>query len=311
MVYAVAGPQTRRRVVRRLQKALEGRAELVVERRDGDRRAGERRTAAGGPPSGMAERRRVRAPDGRRVADRRALAMPVSGPLLPRRLRRFSAQLLFVSPLAVPPDYLEATATARTALAAQAGDREAMLALYEAHFDLVHAFAHTSLADAAIAEAATLEVFAEMLREIESFEPAREPFRVWLFRIAIDAVRALGTGGGAIAPARTRVASTGEALSALRWVSDGELRLLVERLPAAQRELVLLCHLAGFPTVVAADLLGIAPDRAAGLHRAAMATMAGTLAGLGRAQDTMQREHMRRLMVPSRVLRDRRLALKG
>jgi RNA polymerase sigma factor (sigma-70 family) len=311
MLYAVAGPETGRRVMQRLERALEGRAVLVVDRRRAERRGEHRRQTAAGPPAGVPERRRVSWPGGRRVADRRVLAMPVAGPALPWSLRRHASRLQFMSPLALPADYLEATQTARTALAAQGGDPAAMRELFDAHFTLVHAFARTSLRDAEAAERATQEIFAAMIDGIDRYEPSRSPFRVWLMRIAIDEVDA-GAAAGAKAPATRRVAVPADAgFSALQWVTDDELRLLVERLPHAQRQVVLLRHLCGFAPAVTAELLGIGPARADELYAGALDSLRGMLAGLGRAQDTMQREHMRRLARPSRVLRRRQLALRG
>lgn len=311
MLYVIVGRGMSDRNVRAVSKVVPEGTVVVVDRRVADRRVREDRRAL--VTDAPYDRRRVAGTHGRRVADRRALTIPAAAPPLPRRLRRHMRSLAFVTRLAVPADYLDAVATARLALAGQAGDRRALLELYEAHFDSVYAFARMSLRDADAAEAAAQRTFAAMLDGIESFDPVREPFRTWLFRLALEeaAEEPEPEPQGPVRGPR-RAAAASPAVDPLRWVADRELRLLVERLPVTQRHVVLLRHLAGLPPRVVADMLAMGPEREEQLHAAALASVSSTLAGLGAAQDTMQqREHMRRLPGMGRVLRERRLALKG
>src|SRR3954464_9822710 len=59
--------------------------EVIVDVRRRERRSGLRRRITEAPPD-AAERRRVRAEEGRRVGERRALTMPVTAPPLPEEL---------------------------------------------------------------------------------------------------------------------------------------------------------------------------------------------------------------------------------
>src|SRR5258705_8101512 len=67
---------------------------VVVDFRKRQRRKpGDRRGDCAETPE--AERRRIHSETGRRVADRRTIAVPVDGPELPRRLRRHAEQIRF------------------------------------------------------------------------------------------------------------------------------------------------------------------------------------------------------------------------
>src|SRR5205085_12394657 len=71
--------------------------EVIVEARRCDRRATpERRTATDQSTAADAqERRRIRNPTGRRIADRRALTAATHAPKLPRRFVRYAGRLHF------------------------------------------------------------------------------------------------------------------------------------------------------------------------------------------------------------------------
>jgi DNA-directed RNA polymerase specialized sigma24 family protein len=98
----------------------------------------------------------------------------------------------------------------------------------------------------------------------------------------------------------------------LRAVSDRELVVLAARLPAREREALLLRYIGGLGMLQVATLLEVDLERIGRLHDAAHARMLEAVAahdadagGVGVAR----REAMRRHHAPSTVLRARRLAL--
>src|SRR4051812_41358472 len=93
--------------------AADPSVEVVVERRASERRAGRaRRVHAAGEAE--TERRSIRAEAGRRVADRRATALPVHLQAeLPRKVRPFAERLVFIERCEPTTQQLEDRDTAR------------------------------------------------------------------------------------------------------------------------------------------------------------------------------------------------------
>ena len=67
---------------------------------------------------------------------------------------------------------------------AQAGDREALEALYLIHFDRIYSYLHMSVGNRLDAEDLTNQTFVKMLEAIDRFEWRKVPLAAWLFRIA-------------------------------------------------------------------------------------------------------------------------------
>src|SRR5688572_26333930 len=87
--------------------------EVVVERRaEGRRGLGERRRGEVAVDAGL-DRRRIRAPEGRRVADRRAVVLETARPPLPRRIQRYAERLVFFERLVPNTQAEEDVDTAR------------------------------------------------------------------------------------------------------------------------------------------------------------------------------------------------------
>src|SRR5580765_4138666 len=97
-------------------------AQVVVERR-GDERRGQRDRRACTTPVAN-DRRLIRSDEGRRVADRRALAAETEGLPLPRRLVRYETALRFVERLEPSTELLEDRDTIRLVTRFQAGERQ-------------------------------------------------------------------------------------------------------------------------------------------------------------------------------------------
>src|SRR6476620_5279681 len=67
---------------------------------------------------------------------------------------------------------------------AQAGEREALEALYLLHFDRIYSYLHMSVGNRHDAEDLTTQTFLKMLEAIGRFRWQSAPFSAWLFRIA-------------------------------------------------------------------------------------------------------------------------------
>lgn len=267
--------------------------EVVVERRAVDRRASSARRARGAtsPPD---ERRRIRGNDGRRMAERRAIGVPRFPLGLPRRLERFADQLAFVE-LARPSDrQQEDNDTHRLIARFQAGERETFVDIYVRYFDRVFGFLRLTLRDGHTAEDVAQEVFTRAFEHLPRFEiDAARPFRHWLFRIARNAaIDELGRGKrsqtcdpGDIQRWRDELSEPerGDALQpSLGWVSDPELLLFVERLPAEQSQVLALTYLLGFSTREIAKVLGTTPAAIFQKRSRALRTLESRLAAIGR-----------------------------
>src|SRR4051794_1061989 len=101
MIYCVLPREADRNLSEACARALPCEEfEVLVERRSADRRTGGERRGLRMLPRGLnrfVERRHVANTGGRRVDERRAMALPVSRPELPRRLRRKAADATFLT----------------------------------------------------------------------------------------------------------------------------------------------------------------------------------------------------------------------
>jgi DNA-directed RNA polymerase specialized sigma24 family protein len=300
-------------VPRELESKLAGRLgrslneagiDVVVERREIDRRAGDRRQGGHPGRDRLADRRRTRAAGGRRIADRRMPALAVPTPELPRAARRHAGRLAFVTPVQPTAGYLEDVAASRLVARLQAGDEDAAETLYLSWFDRAYAFARALHPDAAAAEAAVQDGYEAVFASLDGVDPSSLSFRVLL-------LGALLAGDVPAAEPREAPVGTpaGDALPALDWVSDTDLALLIAHLPPGEREALLLRYLGGLSIAQAAALLDLDADAAAELHDAALERLREILSAFGRSPGYSQREAMRRLIRPSTVLRSRREAL--
>src|SRR3954471_14630929 len=137
--------------------------------------------------------------------------------------------------------------------AAQAGDRDAMRAIYVRFAGGVHVYVAGVVAQRD-AEDVTQQVFAKLLTELDRYRPGEAPFSAWLLRVArnlaIDHLR------------RNRLVpcaevGVGEALAdEARRERTASLREALSGLPSAQREVLLLRHLVGLSPGEIADSLG-------------------------------------------------------
>ena len=289
--------------------------EVVVERRAIDRRTAARRRAQAA--AAARERRLIRAEAGRRVADRRAALLAVDAPVLPRRARPYAPQLVFVERLEPSHQQLEDEDTARLVARIQSGDREGFAALYMRYFDRVYAYLRVALRDPDEAEDLSQQVFVKVLDALPRYELRSSPFRAWLFTIVRNcALSHLGRQQRIepIDPAelgRRRVDVDGddESISALQWVTDRELFMLIERLPLAQRQVLVLRFMMSLSRAEIAAILGCSQTDVRNLQYRALRFLRERLTALGRAPGAQRPIRMRPHCRPAPVLRGRRFAL--
>ena len=158
------------------------------------------------------------------------------------------------------PDELVYEAVAR----AKQGDTSALHFLYVRFADDVCAYARSIVRDPHAAEDITQVVFTKLMKAIQKYERRDVPFAAWIIRVArnvaLDHIRA----SRQIPLAEVRTSDEGgEQIGFERALS---LREALERLPAEQREVLVLRHVAGLSPGEIADRLGKSEASVHGLH---------------------------------------------
>ena len=292
--------------------------EVVVERREADRRRRpERRRPddSGGAPAAW---RRIHNLEGRRIDDRRALISDAAAPPLPRQARRYVDQLRFIERLEPSSEHAEDIDTARLITRFQAGDRDLFTQLYLRYFDRVYKYLRLVIGDVHEAEDLAQVVFMRAFEALPRYERRSQPFRAWLFRIArnqaLTELRKLGRTEVVDADDLAREKETHpqparEAPGALTWISDNELLLFVERLPLAQRQVLLLRYMMGMSFPEIAETLDRSPEGVRKLHSRAVAFLEERLRAVGREVPRTGRSDALVYRRQVHVLRSRRFAL--
>lgn len=146
---------------------------------------------------------------------------------------------------------------------AKSGDRDAIRYLYLRFADNIYGYARGIVRDEHEAEDITQQVFAKLMTALSSYEQRSVPFSAWLLRIthnmAIDHMR------------RQRSVLTDEVRGSDERADDGHalsmsFRSALEELPAGQREVVVLRHVAGWTPAEIAHKLDKSEDAIHGLH---------------------------------------------
>jgi RNA polymerase sigma-70 factor (ECF subfamily) len=302
--------------------------EVVVDRRRHERRARpERRAGAPDARPKLAstkadeDRRAIRNPAGRRVGDRRAVAVPVpedETPALPRRARRFADRLRFHERVEPASDESEDFDTARTVIAYQAGDASAFHLIYERYFDRVYSYLRLMLRDSHEAEDAAQDVFETLMGALRTYERTDRPFRGWLFTVVRNhAIRLLRRSSrvevvdaASLHDQRENGEPSAEDLRVLEWISETDLLMLVERLPADQRQVLAMRYVLDLKPTEIAEILGISANHASVLHYRAINFLRTRLERLGRTPASRgNRARMRAFPKQAQVLRRRRFVL--
>lgn len=208
------------------------------------------------------------------------------------------------------------TETAALVARIQAGDREAFAELYRRCFDRVYGLLRVLLRDAHEAEDVTQQVFINALEAIDQYESRGRPFEAWLLTIArnqaITHFRRMRPEleDPADLDKRRGAANGPEAeLRALRWISDEDLMLLVERLPLPQRQVLVMRFMLDLKPREIAEILDASPNHVSVLQYRALGFLRARLGALGREPGDLRPSPVRRCVPQARVLRRRRFAL--
>jgi RNA polymerase sigma-70 factor, ECF subfamily len=302
----------------RLHFADDPDIEVIVERRRRERRDNpDRRAASDGAVSEEDERRRIRAVDGRRVGERRSALVAVPGPTLPRRLRRHLEGMTFAEAVAPSGQEREDRDTAHLVTRIQAGEWDAFSDLYLRYFDRVYAYLRVALRDPHEAEDATQQVFTNVIGALPRYERRKEPFRAWLFRIvrnqAVDALRKrrhVEPEEPDVLEQRWDPHGREAEARALRWLSDREMLVFLERLPLAQRQVLTMRYLLDLHTRDIAEVLDRSQDWVRQTQRRGLQTLERRLVRLGSEPSKRDRRlSMARLRRWRANLRDHRFTM--
>jgi RNA polymerase sigma-70 factor, ECF subfamily len=245
---------------------------VVAEFRRGSRRSAPDRRQEPGPPPAEGDRRRIRNRRGRRVADRRAPTGATAAPALPPEAAPHAARLVFGARIE-PSDQEELDAdTKRLVTRFQAGDEASFEEVYLRHFDTVYGYAHAALRNSHDAEDVAQQAFVRAFQALPGYEVRETPFRGWLLRIARNlALDSLRGRSRLVVEAPEEMASRqearpGEFVRDVDWLSRREVASQVQRLPAAQREVIVLRYLLDLRDDEIADRIGGTVRAADHLH---------------------------------------------
>jgi RNA polymerase sigma-70 factor (ECF subfamily) len=210
----------------------------------------------------------------------------------------------------------EDVATAELVARIQAGESDLFAELYERYFDRVYAYLRVMLRSSHEAEDAAQEVFVKVFQSLEKYESRGRPVRAWLFTIArnhsIEKLRR-AKRLEVTDPAdldRKREDHDGQERWVLGWISDRDLMLFVERLPLAQRQVLVLRFMMELSTKEIAEVLERTEVDIRGLQHRALAFLRDRLAAVGRDSRGQRARTVRRLR-QAPVLRFRRFALRA
>jgi RNA polymerase sigma-70 factor, ECF subfamily len=169
---------------------------------------------------------------------------------------------------------------------AQSGDREALGFLYARYAENIYGYVRSIVRSHHEAEDITQHVFAKLMRVIGKYEERDVPFFAWALRVArnatMDHLRSerLVPVEEVHAPGHTNAdPATGGARE--------ELREALDKLPSAQREVLILRHVAGLSPLEIAKLTGKSEGSIHGLHHRGRRTLVAELADRGMAPRTM------------------------
>lgn len=289
--------------------------EVIVERRGRERRSADDRRAAATEELEQ-ERRVIRNAGGRRIGERRAAVTSVEAPTLPRFARPHAEAIVFLERLEPSDQHAEDLDTARLVTRIQAGSKDLFAELYMRYFDRVYAYLKIALDDEHAAEDTTQQVFLKVMEALPRYERRSQPFRAWLFTIVRNhAIRQLEKRArvevmdpSELSQGREQEVERepAEAIEALGWISDRELLILIERLPVAQRQVLLLRYMMDLTTSDIAAVLDRSTDDVRALQSRALRFLNQRLTALGRQPGGRERIPMSRRRSTAPVLRARR-----
>ena len=152
----------------------------------------------------------------------------------------------------------------RAIASAKQGDMEALHFLYVQYADDVYGYVNSIVRDHHEAEDITQNVFAKLMSAIRKYEQREVPFAAWILRVSRNA---------ALDHLRSRrqvpveeVRKTDEGHSQTGFERSQSLKQALEVLPAEQREVLVLRHIAGMSPGEIAGVLGKTEGSIHGLH---------------------------------------------
>src|SRR3989475_5334810 len=161
---------------------------------------------------------------------------------------------------------------------AQAGEREALEALYLLHFDRIYSYLHLSVGNRHDAEDLTTQTFLKMLEAIGRFRWKTAPFSAWLFRIAhnlsMDHFRATKRWQPeeeVPEPAGAQESSAED--EALQSIGRKGMLRLIEDLSNEQQQVLTLKFVFNFSNGEAATILGKTEGAVKSLQHRALASL--------------------------------------
>jgi RNA polymerase sigma-70 factor, ECF subfamily len=190
--------------------------------------------------------------------------------------------------------------------------------LYMRYFDGVYGYARLALRDSHEAEDVAQQVFVNVFQALPRYELRKtQPFRAWLFRIARNAVvdsmrrqQRFTVEDPARIDLRRDAPVSEQARSALAWLSDGDMALFVERLPDAQRDLIVLRFMLDLRTDEIATILDRSPKAVRKLQERALRNLEERLVAVGRRPPSERRSSMLVRVKPAPVLAARRFSVR-
>jgi RNA polymerase sigma-70 factor, ECF subfamily len=157
-------------------------------------------------------------------------------------------------------------------------DQDALRFLYVRFADDVCRYVHTIVSDRHAAEDVTQTIFSQLLSKMRHYEPREVPFKGWLFRVAHNAAVDHVRGRRVIPFEEVRARET---LFDETGIERGRsLRTALEQLSPAQREVLVLRHIAGLTPPEIAKRLDKSESAINGLHHRARAALQASLRDL-------------------------------
>jgi RNA polymerase sigma-70 factor (ECF subfamily) len=224
--------------------------------------------------------------------------------------------LTFVERIESSAEALEDFDTARLVTRIQSGDRDAFAALYQRYFDRVYGYLLVMLSDQREAEDAAQHVFVKAFEALSDYELRGQPFRAWLFTIArnraVDHLRRQERTEP-IDPRELREKSeregNGDDPGTLDWVTDQDLVLFIERLPMAQRQVLMLRYTGDLSHAQIAVILNRSEADVRMLQSRGLRFLRDRLGAVQGRSRKRGRTRMKRHPREATVLRSRRWAL--
>jgi RNA polymerase sigma-70 factor, ECF subfamily len=167
---------------------------------------------------------------------------------------------------------------------AKAGDWDALHYLYVRYADDVQRFVQSIVRDAHEAEDITQDVFAKLMKAIQKYEERSVPFAAWIIRVARNAALDHLRARRQIPVEEVRVADEG--LDNRSHECRQALKEALATLPEAQRQVLVLRHIAGLSPNEIADRLGKTEPSIQGLHHRGRAALKQALRELDAAPVT-------------------------